>query len=145
MQPDRNQTEMRLRVFLSLDFVYVPTADVDAAARHYLDVLGGTLEWKVRAMGTVVACVRLTDAPPVVLLSGHLEGERPILIYRVGDYRAAVDSLRERGLTGITELEIPHGPCASFEAEGGQRFAVYELVRPGVDAHFAGRFDEPGD
>jgi hypothetical protein len=41
----------------------------------------------------------------------------------------------------LIELEIPHGPCASFRAEGGQRLAVYELVRPEANAHFAGRID----
>ena len=128
--------------FLSLDFVYVPTADVDAALADYRDVLGAAAEWKVRGMGTVVACVRVSDDGPAILLSGHLEGETPILIYRVADYGAAVAALRAGGMTDVTELEIPHGPCASFRAEGGQRFAVYELVRPGVADHFTGRFDE---
>jgi len=128
-------------VFGSLDFVYVPTDDVDAVAEHYVDVLGARLEWKVRGMGTVVACLRVAESGPAILLSGHLEGETPILIYRVADYTAAVTALRAGGVEEITELEIPHGPCASFRAAGGQRYAVYELVRPGVDAHFAGRIE----
>lgn len=128
-------------MFLSLDFVYVPTPDVDAATRHYQDVFGAELVWKVRGMGTVVACLHLADEGPEILLSGHLEGERPILVYRVADYAATVDTLRARGLTDIVELEIPHGPCASFRAAGGQRYAVYELIRPGVEAHFVGRVD----
>ncbi|MEA2843537.1 MAG: hypothetical protein QOJ69_1208 [Actinomycetota bacterium] len=130
-------------VFLSLDFVYVPTADVDAAAAGYVDVLGARLEWKVRGMGTVVACLRVSDDGPAILLSGHLHGERPILVYRVEDYRATVDELRSRGTTDIRELEIPQGPCASFRLPGGQRYAVYQLVRPGVDEHFAGRIEDP--
>jgi hypothetical protein len=128
-------------VFGSLDFVYVPTDDVDAVAEHYVDVLGARLEWKVRGMGTVVACLRVEESGPAILLSGHLEGETPILIYRVADYTAAVTALRAGGVEQITELEIPHGPCASYRAAGGQRYAVYELVRPGVDAHFAGRIE----
>lgn len=128
-------------MFGSLDFVYVPTDDVDAVAEHYVDVLGARLEWKVRGMGTVVACLRVEESGPAILLSGHLEGETPILIYRVADYTAAVTALRAGGVEQITELEIPHGPCASFRAAGGQRYAVYELVRPGVDAHFAGRIE----
>jgi hypothetical protein len=63
-------------VFGSLDFVYVPTADVDAA----------------------------------------------------------------RGVQ-LHELEIPHGACAAFTAEGGQRYAVYQLVRPEAAHHFDGRID----
>jgi hypothetical protein len=131
-----------MTVFVSLDFVYVPTADVDAAAAGYVEALGATLEWKVRGMGTVVACLRLGDSGPAVLLSGHLTGDNPILVYRVADYAATVDALRAGGTEPITELEIPHGPCASFRAPGGQRLAVYELVRPEAGAYFAGRIDE---
>jgi hypothetical protein len=129
-------------VFLSLDFVYVPTVDVDAAAAAYVE-MGAHLEWKVRGMGTVVACLRVSDDGPAILLSGHLHGERPILVYRVESYHATIDRLRAGGVTDIHELEIPHGPCASFRLEGGQRYAVYELVRPGAADHFAGRIDDP--
>lgn len=126
---------------LSLDFIYVPTADVDVTVDHYVRVLGADLRWKVRGMGTVVACLRVDQSGPAILLSGHLQGETPILVYRVADYGAAVAALRAGGLDDVTELEIPHGPCASFRAAGGQRYAVYELVRPGVDAHFQGRIE----
>jgi catechol 2,3-dioxygenase-like lactoylglutathione lyase family enzyme len=129
-------------VFLSLDFVYVPTADVDAAAERYVAALGAELVWKVRGMGTVVACLRVADGGPSILLSGHLEGESPVLVWRVADHTAAVAELRANGVTELRELEIPHGPCASFVAPGGQRMAVYQLVRPSADDHFAGRIDD---
>ncbi|HET9012455.1 MAG TPA: hypothetical protein VFN38_11610 [Gemmatimonadaceae bacterium] len=126
----------------SLDFIYVPTGDVDAAAAHHQRVLGAELLWKVRAMGTTVAALRISVGGPQILLSGHLAGERPILVYRVADYQAAVATLRANGLTEIDELEIPHGPCAVFRLDGGQRYAIYQLIRPNADEHFAGRFDE---
>jgi len=129
-------------VFLSLDFVYVPTADVDATAERYVTALGAEIVWKVRGMGTVVACLRLAGDGPSILLSGHLRGENPVLVWRVADYASTVAGLRASGITDIDELEIPHGPCASFRAPGGQRMAVYQLVRPGADAHFAGRLDD---
>jgi hypothetical protein len=128
-------------MFMSLDFLYVPTADVDLTVDSAVEVLGAELVWKIRAMGTTVACLRVTEAGPALLLSGHLEGEAPILVYRVADYKATVAQLRKVGATELRELEIPHGPCASFRLGGNQRFAVYELVRPGMDAHFAGRID----
>jgi hypothetical protein len=131
-------------LFESLDFVYVPTEDVDASARRYVDSLAAELVWKVRGMGTVVACLRVSGGGPHILLSGHLEGERPILVYRVADYAATVVHLRAAGLHPH-ELEIPHGPCASFDAPGGQRFAVYELTRPDAAQHFDGRIDEPDE
>lgn len=129
-------------MFLSLDFVYVPTLDVDAAAAGYVESLGATLEWKVRGMGTVVACLRVAGSGPAILLSGHLQGTTPVLVYRVADYQVTVAALRAMGVSPIVELEIPYGPCASFGAPGGQRYAVYELVRPEAAGYFHGRMDE---
>jgi hypothetical protein len=127
-------------MFGSLDFIYVPTTDVDADAQRHVDTLGAQLVWKVRGMGTTVACLRVGEPGPAILLSGHLHGTSPILVYRVEDYAATVRQLRERGLT-LHELEIPHGPCASFTAGGGQRYAVYQLVRPEAIHFFEGRID----
>ena len=76
-------------------------------------------------MGTTVACLRVTEAGPALLLSGHLEGEAPILVYRVADYKATVAQLRKVGATDLRELEIPHGPCASFRL--GQEPTVRRL------------------
>jgi len=129
-------------LFEALDFIYVPTEDVDATTSWYVKELGATLLWKVRGMGTVVARLQVSEVGPAILLSGHLEGSEPILIYRVSDYRAAVDALRAAGVSEIREVEIPHGPCASFRVAGGQRMAVYELVRANADDFFAGRMDD---
>ena len=92
-------------------------------------------------MDTVVAHIRLTEQGPALLLSEHLTGQAPILIYRVADFRQAVTDLKARGIHGGRELEIPHGPCYSFEAPGGQRIAIYELVRPEVNEAWTGRID----
>lgn len=127
-------------MFRSLDFVYTPTVDVDAAAAHYRDALGAELVWKVRAMGTTVAALRVSEHGPLVLLAGHLQGEAPILVYRVDDYEHAAAELEAAGVD-LDEFEIPHGPCAAFRALGGQRLAVFELTRPDADEHFAGRVD----
>ena len=129
-------------MYESLDFVYTPVSDVDAAARGYVEALGATLVWKVRAMGTVVACLRLAEAGPAILLTDHLEGDEPILVYRVSDYRAAVAGLRAAGVADLRELGIPHGPLAAFRAPGGRRVAVYELTRPDAADAFNGRFDD---
>lgn len=137
---DGRSVDFRI-AFASLDFVYVPAADVDAAAAFYTGVLGGRLRWRVRGMGTTVACVDLDGDGPAVLLSGHLEPGPPVLVHRVADYAATVAALRAAGVAGLHELEIPHGPCASFALPDGQRAAVYELVRPEAATHFDGRFD----
>ncbi|HEY3542556.1 MAG TPA: hypothetical protein VGK79_08435 [Gaiellaceae bacterium] len=128
-------------MFESLDFVYVPTSDVDAAIRTYVAAFDAELVWKVRGMATTVACVRVANDGPRILLSGHLEGQVPILVYRVASYDDALAQLRDAGVTVVHELEIPQGPCASVELPDGQRVAVYELTRPGVVDHFDGRID----
>ena len=126
-------------MFGSLDYIYVPAADVDAEAERYAGTLGAELIWKVRAMGTTVACVRVAEAGPAILLSGHLQGPGAVLVYRVPDYPATVRLLRQRSVT-VHELEIPHGPCATFTL-AGQRYAVYQLTRPHAVHLFDGRID----
>ena len=117
-------------LFASLDFVYTPTPDVDAAVEWYVEVLGAELAWKVRAMGTTVAALRVAGSGPLVLLAGHLRGDTPVLVHRVDDYAATTpDAFRAAGVE-LHELEIPHGPCAVFVAEGGQRFSVYDSLVP---------------
>jgi hypothetical protein len=128
-------------VFEELDFVYMPSQDVAADMRYFTEVLGAELAFAVEGMGTRVAMVELTDGPPRILLAGHLEGDRPILVYRVADIDAATDELEARGWQRGQSLEIPHGPICSFAAPGGQRLAIYQLTRPEVGDHFAGRRD----
>jgi len=127
--------------FERLDFLYVPSGDVAADLAYFADVLGGRVVFAIEDGGTRVAAVELTSGPPLVLLTDHLEGERPILVYRVADLRAALAQLEERGWRRERTFEIPQGPCSSFTSPGGHRIALYELTRPGVAAHFEGRRD----
>ena len=100
-------------MFGSLDYIYIPAADVDGETQRYLETLGAELAWKVRGMGTTVACLRLSEPGPAILLSGHLRGANAILVYRVQDYAATIAQLRERNVA-VRELEIPQGPCATY-------------------------------
>jgi len=127
-------------VFQSLDFVYLPAKDFEAILRHYVEDLGGELIWRVRGMGTIVAHVRLSPDPPGLLLAEHLEDQPPILVYRVPNLRAAVRSLKAKGVKG-SAFEIPHGPIFRFDSPGGQRLAVYQLTRPEANTMWAGRLD----
>lgn len=128
-------------MFEHLDYVYMPSRDVAADVAYFTDVLGGRLVFAIDGMGTKVAMVELTDDPPRILLAGHLEGDRPVLVYRVDDFDSARTALEGRGWERGHTLEIPQGPVCSFEAPGGQRLAIYELTRPGAEASFAGRRD----
>jgi hypothetical protein len=127
--------------FEQLDFLYMPSRDVAADVGHFTEVLGGRLVFAIEAFGARVAMVKLSTGPPDVLLASHLEGDQPILVYRVADLEAAVDRLGARGLEPEHRFGIPHGPGCSFRAPGGHRLALYELTRPGAAAHLAGRRD----
>lgn len=127
--------------FSQLDFLYMPSRDVPADIAFFTDVLGGQLVFAVEGMGTRVAMIRLTDSPPSILLADHVEGEAPILVYRVPSLRQALSDLASRGWARQRTFEIPHGPICSFRAPGGQRIALYELTRPEAEEHFRGRRD----
>jgi hypothetical protein len=126
--------------FEALDFLYTPSRDVASDRDALVEVLGGRQIFAIEDGATRVAAVELSG-PPAILLTNHLEGERPILVYRVADLSATVAGLEAAGWDRPRSLEIPQGPCSSFATPGGHRFAVYELTRPGVADHFAGRTD----
>jgi hypothetical protein len=127
--------------FAQLDFLYCPSGDVAAEASYFTDVLGGELVFAIESGGTRVAALRLTGDPPLLLLADHVEGDRPILVFRVDDLAASLAELQSRGWQRADTFEIPHGPCCSFRTAGGHRVALYQLTRPEVAAHFEGRRD----
>jgi hypothetical protein len=127
--------------FMQLDYLYVPSSDVAKDLAYFTGALGGELAFAVEGMGARVAMVRLSEGPPHILLTDHLDGDRSILIYRVGKLDSALADLKARGWKMGQMLEIPMGPCCSFTTPGGQRIAIYELSRPEVANHFHGRRD----
>ena len=128
-------------MFERLDYLYMPSRDVASDVAYFTDVLGGRLIFAIDGMGARVAMIQLTADPPRILLADHLEGDRPILVYRVDDLESARTELRGRGWDEGHALEIPQGPVRSFVGPGGHRLAIYELTRPGVEASFEGRRD----
>jgi hypothetical protein len=127
--------------FEQLDFLYIPSSDVAADAAYFTDVLGGRMVFAIDAEGTRAAMVEMTDGPPRLIFTDHLEGERPIYIYRVENLKKSLTALTKRGWTREETFEIPQGPCCSFASPSGQRVALYQLTRPDVESHFAGRRD----
>jgi hypothetical protein len=118
------------RLFRQLDFVYTPSADVAADVRYLTDVLGAELVFAIEDADIRVAMLRLTETPPALVLNDHVEGERPILIYRVGRLRDAVGELSTRGWMSERGVELPIGPARTLKTPGGQRIAIYEATRP---------------
>lgn len=129
-----------LALFESLDFVYLPSRDVAADIAHFA-ALGANVVFAIEAFGTRVAMVELAERPPPLLLAGHLEGDQPVLVYRVSDLEQSISELRERGVDVAARFGIPHGPGAELVMPGPQRLALYELTRLEAPERLAGRRD----
>ncbi len=128
-------------MFDRLDFIYSPSRDVAADVEHFTRRLGAELVFAIEAFGTRVAMVRLAPDPPPLLFAGHLQGDQPVLVYRVEDLDQAVAQLRDRQVGLGVEFEIPHGRGAEITNPGPQRLALYERTRPEADERLAGRRD----
>jgi hypothetical protein len=128
-------------VFVSLDFVYLPSRDVAGDLQHFTGALGATLEFAIEAFGTRVAMVNLTQHSPALLLAGHLEGDQPVLVYRVADLEQQIGELAQRDVNIARRFEIPHGPGVELSMLGPQRTAIYQLTRPEARDRLAGRRD----
>jgi hypothetical protein len=124
----------------SLDFIYMPSRDPAAELDWFERTLGAEVVFAIEAFGTRVAMLQPASGP-AVLLAGHLEGERPILVFRVESLSQAADELKAAGADVSEEFGIPHGPIREIEAQGGHRLAIYELTRPEVPERFRGRRD----
>ena len=75
----------------ALDFLYTPSADVAADTAELTAALGGRVIFAIEDGGVRVAMIEFAGAPRL-LLTDHLDGERPILVYRVTDLgRATAD------------------------------------------------------
>ena len=127
--------------FQRLDFLYTPSADVASDMAFFHDVLGGRIVFAVEGMGARVAAIEFAPGSPTVLLTDHVEGDRPILVFRVDDLGATMQRQEASGWIRERTFEIPHGPICSFRTPGGHRIALYELTRPEAATHFDGRRD----
>jgi hypothetical protein len=127
-------------VFEQLDFVYMPSRDMAADIAHFTEGLGGELVFGIEAFETRVAMVRLAGEPDL-LLAEHLEGEQPVLVFRVDDLEAAIADLEGRGAELGERFGIPPGEGVLIESPGPQRLAIYEVTRPGRLEQMAGRRD----
>lgn len=128
-------------MFDELDFVYLPSRDVAADVAHFTTGLGGELVFAIERFGTRVAMVSLTVDGPKLLLAGHLEGEQPILVFRVDDLEAAITALQGRTVTIGSHFEMPYGVGVEVCAPGPHRLALYERTHPQRGDSLAGRRD----
>jgi hypothetical protein len=128
-------------VFGRLDFVYLPSRDVAADLAQYGERLGAEVVFAVERFGTRVAMIRLGEEPPAILLAEHLEGDAPVLVYRVEDLENAATELREQGAELGSGFGFPAGEGIEVILPGPQRIAIYEETRPDRVAQISGRRD----
>jgi hypothetical protein len=126
-------------MFGRLDFVYLPSRDVAADLEHWTRA-GGEVVFAVERFDTRVAMLTLGDGPGF-LLAQHLEGEAPVLVYRVDDLAATVADLTGRGLGVSEQFDFPYGEAVEVRSPGPQRVAVYERSRPDRGDSLRGRRD----
>ncbi|HEX4733391.1 MAG TPA: VOC family protein [Thermoleophilaceae bacterium] len=126
--------------FDGLDFIYMPSRDPAAELDWFEETLGAEVVFAIERFGTRVAMLQPATGP-AILLAGHLEGERPILVFRVESLNEAAAELEAAGASVSEEFGIPHGPIREIEAPGGHRLAIYELTRPETAEHLKGRRD----
>jgi hypothetical protein len=126
---------------VELDFVYMPSRDVAADVEHYTRTTGAELVFAIEAFGTRVARLRLGSDPPALLLAEHLEGDAPVLVFRVDDLEAAVSALTAAGHVPGERFGFPYGPGCMLGTPAPQRMAIYERTRGERGDSLAGRRD----
>jgi hypothetical protein len=123
-----------------LDFVYCPSRDAAGDLAHWTERLGAEPVFAIERFDTRVACVD-PGIGPAVLFAEHLEGDRPVLLYRVDDLTATTEQLRERGVEVGETFEFPYGEGAELTNPGPQRVAVYQRTRADRGDSLRGRRD----
>jgi hypothetical protein len=127
-------------IFGPLDFVYLPSRDVAADLDYWETCVGATVVFAVERFDTRVAMLEL-GAGPGFLLAQHLEGEAPVLLYRVDDLDAEITMLADRGVAVSDRFEFPYGEAVELTSPGPQRVAIYQRTRPERGDSIRGRRD----
>ena len=125
--------------FGPLDFVYLPSRDVAADVAHWTRA-GGEVVFAVERFDTRVAMMTVGSGPGF-LLAQHLEGDAPVLVYRVDDLAASVTDLADHGIEVSEGFDFPYGDAVEVRSPGPQRVAIYQRTRPDRGDSLRGRRD----
>jgi len=118
------------RLFENLEYLYVGSRDFARDLAYYRDVLRAELVWNHEGFGAHVAALRLGEGP-LLLLADHRPAPSCILLYAVVDLKETAKGLRKRRWKPEGRpFEIPNGPCYVFEDPSGNRFGIFQNVRP---------------
>jgi hypothetical protein len=83
-------------IFEWLDFVYLPSSNIQESIRYYTNLLDGELLWKIHAYGVWVTCIKLSNKEPYILLADHIEKKDMILIYQVNSLDKTHSELKSK-------------------------------------------------
>jgi hypothetical protein len=89
------------------------------------------LLWKIHAFGVWVACIRVSDSGPLLLLADHIKKKDMIMIYCVSSLDNTAFTLRSQGWNEEKMVEIAL-----------RDLAIYENLRPDVMKQFNGSIDK---
>ena len=118
--------------FRKLEYLYVGTSDFERDLAYYRDVLKAELVWNLTGFGAHVAAFKV-GLGPLLLIADHRPAPSCMPVYAVEDLGSTVKALKKRGWKPRGgRIEIPNGPCRPFEDPSGNRFAIFENVRPNV-------------
>jgi catechol 2,3-dioxygenase-like lactoylglutathione lyase family enzyme len=119
----------------------IKVADIDRAARFYVDVFGAEVRLRGEVLGSVYALIRLGDTRVILFDKAPYEDllgrELPLGflhdVYEVSDFDAQIARLREAGvrfLMGPQVIEAAFGRrrIAFFETPDGLRTEVMEIL-----------------
>ncbi len=119
----------------------IKVADIERAARFYVDVLGAEVRLRGEVLGSVYALIRLGDtrvilfdkAPYEDLLGRALPLGFLHDVYEVDDFDAHIARLRETGVRFLMEPQVIEAAfgrrrIAFFETPDGLRTEVMEIL-----------------
>ena len=101
-----------------LDYLYSQSDDVAADLRYLVDVLGGEQVFAIEDGGAQVAMVSF-GAAPAILLTDHLDGDRPVHVYAVDDLEATAGWPRRTRMAARARARAAVGPAVTFRTPAG--------------------------
>ena len=121
---------MNNNLFSKMAFLYVGSADFEADFGFYRNVLGAQLVWGFDRFGAKVAAFKLGDSP-LILIADHLSAPSTMPLFSVDDLSNAVATLTAKGWQAERDpMEMPNGTCYVFHDPSGNRYGIFEDVRP---------------
>ena len=117
-------------LFTKVAFLYVGSSQFEDDLHFYQDVLGARLVWGFDRFGAKVAAFDLGDGP-LVLIASHLNSPSTLPILEVDDLEEAVSVLTKQNWQAERgPIEIPNGPCYIFRDPSGNRYGLFQNIRP---------------